>query len=99
MSGLTSALQLSTVDGERGRVFAMSGAVNSTGQAAGMLAAGLLGDRLPLAWLLDAHGLLIVLGGVVALLWMSARTPSAITAAAGADPGSTHTSPEPDHAV
>lgn len=68
MSGLTSALQLSTVDGERGRVFAAFGAVFSTGQAVGILAAGLLGDRVPLTWLLDAQGLLIMIGGVIALL-------------------------------
>lgn len=81
MSGLTSALQLSTVDGERGRVFAVFGAVFSTGQAAGILAAGLLGDRVPLIWLLDAQGLLIMVGGLAALRWMSAPANEAGTTA------------------
>lgn len=98
MSGLTSALQLSTVDGERGRVFAVSGAVFSTGQAVGMLAAGLLGDRVPLAWLLDAQGLLTVLSGVVALLWMSAPATEA-GAVVGADRRPTHRSAGSDHPV
>jgi MFS family permease len=98
MSGLTSALQLSTVDGERGRVFAVFGAVFSTGQAVGMLAAGLLGDRVPLAWLLDAQGLLIVLSGVAALLWMSAPATEA-GAAAGSDRGPARWSAESDHPV
>jgi MFS family permease len=71
VSGLTSALQLATVDGERGRVFAVFGAVFSAGQAVGILAAGLLGDHVGIAWLLNAQGLLLVLGGVVALLWLS----------------------------
>jgi MFS family permease len=66
-----SALQLATADGERGRVFAVFGAVFSAGQAVGMLAAGLLGEHVSIAWLLDAQGLLFVLGGVVALLWLS----------------------------
>jgi MFS family permease len=69
-SGLMSALQLATVDGERGRVFAAVGAVFSAGQAVGMLSAGLLGDHVGIAWLLDAQGLLLVLGGVAALLWL-----------------------------
>ena len=70
-SGLMSALQMATVDGERGRVFAAVGAVFSAGQAVGMLTAGLLGDHVGIAWLLDAQGLLLVLSGVAALLWLN----------------------------
>jgi MFS family permease len=81
MSGLTSALQLATVEGERGRVFAVFGAVYAAGQAVGMLAAGLLGDHVGIGWLLNAQGLLLVLGGVVALRWLS--VPAAEANAAG----------------
>lgn len=72
MSGLVSALQLATLDGERGRVFAVFGAVSSAGQAAGELIAGLLGDRIGIGWLLNAQGLLLLLAGVVALACLSA---------------------------
>jgi MFS family permease len=85
MSGLTSALQLATVEGERGRVFAVFGAVYSAGQAVGMLTAGLLGDHVGIAWLLDAQGLLLVLGGVVALLWLSESAAEANPAGVEAD--------------
>jgi hypothetical protein len=93
MSGLTSALQLATVEGERGRVFAVFGAVYAAGQAVGMLAAGLLGDHVGIGWLLNAQGLLLVLGGVVALRWLSgpaaeASAPdvAAYSVTAGAEP-------------
>ena len=71
LSGLMSALQRATLEGERGRVFAVFGAVFYAGQAAGMLAAGLLGDHVGIAWLLNAQGLVLVLAGVMALLWLS----------------------------
>jgi hypothetical protein len=85
MSGLTSALQLATVEGERGRVFAAFGAVYSAGQAVGMLTAGLLGDHVGIAWLLNAQGLLLVLGGVAALLWLSESVAEASAAGVEAD--------------
>ncbi|HEX7164839.1 MAG TPA: MFS transporter [Trebonia sp.] len=85
MSGLTSALQLATVEGERGQVFAVFGAVFSAGQAVGMLTAGLLGDRIGIAWLLNAQGLLLVLGGAVALRWLSESAAEASAADVEAD--------------
>lgn len=70
VSGLVSALQLATSDGERGQVFAVFGAVFAAGQAVGMIGAGLLGDRIGIGWLLNAQGVLSLLGGVVALRWL-----------------------------
>jgi MFS family permease len=100
MSGLTSALQLSTVDGERGRVFAAFGVVFAIGQAVGTLAAGLLGDHVPLAWLLNAQGLLIILGGAAALRWMPIPATTATTAGAvvGAGHGLPPRPPQADQA-
>ena len=71
VSGLVSALQLATAEGERGQVFAVFGAAFAAGQAAGMVAAGLLGDRIGIGWLLDAQGALSLLGGAVAMRWLS----------------------------
>lgn len=71
VSGLVSALQEATAEGERGPVFAAFGAAYSAGQAVGMVAAGLLGDRIGIGWLLDAQGALSLLGGVVALRWLT----------------------------
>lgn len=70
VSGLTSAMQLATAEGERGRVFAVFAAVYSAGQAVGMVVAGLLGERIAIGWLLDAQGVLSLLGGAVALRWL-----------------------------
>ncbi|WP_307846007.1 MFS transporter [Actinospica durhamensis] len=75
VSGLTSALQLATAEGERGPLFALVGAVFSAGQAAGMITAGLLGERIAIGWLLDAQGVLSLLGGAVALRWLSDSAP------------------------
>lgn len=75
VSGLVSALQLATAEGERGRVFAVFGAVFSAGQAVGMIAAGLLGDRVDIGWLLNAQGVLCLLGGAVALRWLNRSQP------------------------
>ncbi|WP_051450822.1 MFS transporter [Actinospica robiniae] len=87
VSGLVSALQLATAEGERGQVFAVFGAAFAVGQAAGMVAAGVLGDRIGIAWLLNAQGVLSLLGGVVAMLWLSGsatdapQTPSLLSTA------------------
>jgi MFS family permease len=69
-TGLVSALQQSTVDGERGQVFASLGVAGATGQAIGMMAAGLLGDRLGVVPLLNAQATLYLLAGLVALIWL-----------------------------
>jgi MFS family permease len=67
VSGLTSALQQAATDGERGRVFAASGAAFASGQAAGMVAAGILGDRLGAVPLLNVQAICYLAGGVAAL--------------------------------
>jgi MFS family permease len=71
MTGLSTVLQSSTVDGERGRVFAALGVVAAIGQAAGMVAAGLLGDRLGVVTVLNGQGCLYLLAGIVALAWLT----------------------------
>jgi MFS family permease len=68
LSGLTSSLQQATTDGERGRVFAAFGAASALGQAAGMVAAGILGDRLGTVPLLNVQAICYLAGGMVALL-------------------------------
>jgi MFS family permease len=72
-SGLTSVLQQSTVDGERGRVFAALGVAAAAGQAAGMLCGGLFGDRLGVVPLLNAQGCAYLLAGALALAWLGRR--------------------------
>jgi MFS family permease len=66
-SGLISTLQQVTSDGERGRVFAAFGAAFALGQAVGMLAAGILGDRLGVVPLLNVQAICYLIGGVAAL--------------------------------
>jgi predicted MFS family arabinose efflux permease len=66
-SGLISSLQHATADGERGGVFAAFGAAFALGQAAGIVAAGILGDRLGAVPLLNAQALCYLVGGVAAL--------------------------------
>ncbi len=66
-SGLISTLQHATADGERGRVFAAFGLASAAGQALGILAAGVLGDRLGVVLLLNVQAALYLAGGLVAL--------------------------------
>jgi MFS family permease len=68
LSGLISSLQQATTDGERGRVFAAFGAASAFGQAVGMVAAGILGDRLGAVPLLNAQAICYLAGGVAALV-------------------------------
>ena len=68
LSGLISSLQQSTTDGERGRVFAAFGAASAFGQAVGMVAAGILGDRLGAVPLLNVQAVCYLVGGVAALV-------------------------------
>ena len=65
-TGLISSLQLSGTDAERGRVFGALTLATNAGQAAGMLAAGLLTAPLGLMTLLNAQGCLYLLAGAVA---------------------------------
>jgi predicted MFS family arabinose efflux permease len=67
LSGLISSLQQATTDGERGRAFAAFGAAFAFGQAVGMVAAGILGDRLGAVPLLNVQAICYLAGGVAAL--------------------------------
>jgi MFS family permease len=73
VTGIVTVLQSSTMDGERGSVFAALGVATAVGQAAGMLGGGLLGDRLDVVTILDAQGCLYLLAGVLGLVWLTDR--------------------------
>lgn len=80
LTGLTSALQQTTADGERGRAFAAFGAVFAAGQAIGMTTAGLLADRINVVTLLDLQAAFYLLAGIVALAFLRpapTRVPAA----------------------
>ena len=77
VTGLLSALQQSTLDAERGRVMAAAGAAMAVGQGVGIVAAGVLGDRLGVVPLLNGQAALFLLGGLVALAWLGERTEAA----------------------
>jgi MFS family permease len=88
VSGLNASLQQATTDGERGRVFAAVGAAFGIGQAVGMVAAGILGDRLGTVPLLNAQAICFLVGGVAALAGMAdvASSPPPDRPADPADP-------------
>ena len=65
-TGLISAVQTGTDDDSRGRVFGAFGLIGNVGQAAGMLAAGLLAAPLGLLSILDAQGVLYLAAGAIA---------------------------------
>ncbi|MBV9446654.1 MAG: MFS transporter [Streptosporangiaceae bacterium] len=67
VSGLISSLQQATADGERGRVFAALGAAFASGQAVGMVTAGILGDGFGAVPLLNVQAICYLVGGVAAL--------------------------------
>jgi MFS family permease len=78
MAGMTTVLQTSTVDGERGKVFAALGLVAAAGQAVGMVAAGLLGDRLGAVTVLNGQAGLYLLAGLLALAFLTDRSPAPV---------------------
>jgi hypothetical protein len=67
-TGLISLLQQESSDRVRGRVFGVFGAVYDGSSAAGMVAAGVLGDRVGVLPMLNAQGILYLSAGAVALL-------------------------------
>lgn len=67
VAGASTQLQQLTADGMRGRVFSTFGSVLNVGQTVGMIAAGVLADRLPLIVMLDAQAGLYLLAGALAL--------------------------------
>ena len=86
MAGMVTVLQQSTVDGERGRVFAALGMVSAAGQAIGMLGAGLLGDRIGTVTVLNGQAGMYLFAGLLALVFLtdgSATRAAALPAQAG----------------
>jgi MFS family permease len=71
MTGLVSAIQHATVDGQRGKAFAIAGMAASVGEAIGMVAGGLLGDPLGVVTVLNAQAALYLVAGLLAAVWMA----------------------------
>jgi MFS family permease len=71
MTGLISGLQQATVEGQRGKVFAIAGVAASVGEAIGMLAGGILGGPLGIVTVLNVQGALYLLAGLFAVAWLS----------------------------
>jgi MFS family permease len=98
-TGLVSVLQEATVDGERGPVFAAVGMVYATGQAVGMLAAGLLGDRFGTVPMLDGQAIAFLLAGLMALIGLGARPARAAAVRTGAPQPGTRPRVRPAHSA
>ena len=71
MTGLISALQQATVEGQRGKVFAMAGIAASAGEGIGILAGGILGDPLGVVTVLNGQAALYIAAGVLAAAWLA----------------------------
>jgi MFS family permease len=71
MTGMISHTQLAAGEHERGRAFALLGLAGNAGQAAGIVAAGLLTGLLGLSAVLDAQALLYLAGGGLAARLMT----------------------------
>src|SRR5262249_23218476 len=87
MTGLVTTLQEASAEGQRGKVFAIARVAASVGEATGMIAAGVLGDRFGLTAVLDAQAALYLVAGVIAAAstagagrtWRRRSAPSAAT--------------------
>jgi MFS family permease len=66
ITGLVTSLQRAVAPGRVGRVFGLFTAVSAGGQAVGMLAAGLLGDRVGVVAVLNVQAGLYLLAALVA---------------------------------
>jgi hypothetical protein len=72
-AGLTSVLQRATAEGQRGKAFAAAGVAAAVGEAAGIIAAGVLGASISVVVLLNAQGALYLLAGLIARKCLSGR--------------------------
>jgi hypothetical protein len=77
MTGLLSAMQAAAPEAVRGRVFAAFGVAVAAGQALGMVAGGVLGDRVGVIPLLNIQGVLYLVSGGIAALWLAREDPGA----------------------
>src|SRR5256885_16864737 len=78
VTGLVSTLQQAAPTGTAGRVFGAFNTTFAAGQAVGMVAGGVLGDRLGVVTVLNAQGCLYLLAavpGAVSLLAWGAAAP------------------------
>jgi MFS family permease len=75
VTGLISLLQQESSDRVRGRVFGVLGAVYEGSSAAGMVAAGLLGDRVGVLPMLNGQAILYLISGAAALLLLRRTRP------------------------
>jgi MFS family permease len=74
VTGLVRALQRAVPDAARGRAFGAVGVATAAGQAAGIVAAGVLGDRVGLGPLLNFQGSLYLLAGAITVLALARPT-------------------------
>ncbi|GAA3888026.1 MFS transporter [Leifsonia kafniensis] len=79
-AGLVSILQLGSDDAERGSVFAALGLIMSLGQAAGMLAAGMLQTTLGTVPLLEVQGAVYLATAILAALLLPRSAQKAAVA-------------------
>jgi len=71
VTGLVSALQRAVPEAAMGRAFGAVGVVTAAGQACGIVAGGLLGDRVGLGPLLSFQGSLYLLAGAIAVVTLA----------------------------
>ncbi|GAA1555804.1 MFS transporter [Dactylosporangium maewongense] len=102
ITGLVSLLQQETPDGARGKVFGVFGAVFEGSSGAGMLAAGLLADRLGVVPLLNGQALLYLTAAATATALLRPAKPHPATATALLRPAKPHpatATPDKPHAA
>lgn len=86
LTGLVSLLQQETTDRVRGRVFGVFGAIYEGSSGVGMLAAGLLADRVGVMPMLDLQAALYLAAGAAAVLLLRRTAAPALDAEPVATP-------------
>lgn len=76
--GLSSVMQRSTREGQRGKAFAAGGVAAALGEGLGIISAGVLGTSVGVVALLDVQGVLYLVAGLFATRWLARRGGSAI---------------------